>query len=184
MMLGMLPQSLTVDGEAYKIRTDFRAALLIFQAFADTELSDQAKAIVCLQTLYCDKIPDNAEEALKQAVWFLDGGDTAKLKPLSSPVIDWEQDAPLYFPAVNSVAGFEVRGCPYLHWWTFLGYFREIRESLFSQVVNIRVKKAKGKKLEKYESEFSQEHPELVRIRPRYTEEEQAEIDALNAMLG
>lgn len=77
-----------------------------------------------------------------------------------------------------------MRGCKYLHWWTFLGYFREIGEGVFSEVVSIRTKKVRGKKLEKYEREFEQEHSELVRIRPRYTDEEQAEIDALNAMLG
>ena len=184
MMLGELPRSLTVGGTEYRIRTDYRAALLIFQAYADSALTDAEKAAVCLQTLYCDGIPSDAEAAMDAAVWFLDGGDVPQEKPLPKPVLDWEQDAALYFPAVNKAAGFEVRGCRYLHWWTFLGYFREIGESLFSSVVNIRAKKAKGKKLEKYEREFEQEHSELVRIRPRYTESEQAEIDALNALLG
>lgn len=184
MMLGGLPQSLTVNGVQYRIRTDFRAALLIFQAYADPALTDADKAAVCLQTIYCDSIPPDMGAALKEAVWFLDGGDVPQSKPLAKPVLDWEQDAPLYFPAINKVAGYEVRGCPYLHWWTFLGYFREIGESVFSEVLSIRTKEAKGKKLEKYEKEFRQEHTELVRIRPRYTEEEQAEIDALNAMLG
>lgn len=184
MMLGVLPHSLTVDGVSYRIRTDYRAALLIFQAYADPELTDMEKAIVCLRTLYCDEIPRNTEAALEQAAWYLDGGDTVKTNPLPQPVLDWEQDAPLYFPAVNKVAGYEVRGCKYLHWWTFLGYFREIGEGVFSEVVSIRTKKVRGKKLEKYEREFEQEHSELVRIRPRYTDEEQAEIDALNAMLG
>lgn len=183
-MIGALPQSLTVDGEAYKIRTDFRAALLVFQAYADPSLTERDRMLVCLQTIYLEKIPENIEAAIKAAVWFLDGGDGPKSKPLPKPVIDWEQDAPLYFPAVNKVAGYEVRGCRYLHWWTFLGYFREIGEGVFSEVLNIRTKKVRGKKLEKYEREFEQEHSELVKIRARYSVEEQAEIDALNAMLG
>ena len=58
-----------------------------------------------------------------------------------------------------------------------------IRESLFSEVVSIRQKKAKHKKLEKYEQEFYRENKSLIDIQPRLSAEEQAEIDRLNEML-
>ncbi len=50
-------------------------------------------------------------------------------------------------PAVNKVAGKEIRTVPYMHWWTFFGYFMESGECLFNTVVGIRSKKAKGEKL-------------------------------------
>lgn len=90
----------------------------------------------------------------------------------------------ILFPAVNKVAGFETRTCGYLHWWSFLGLFNEIGEGFYSTVMNIRLKKAKKKKLEKYEQEFYREHEELFRVRRRYTAEEQAEIDRINKLLG
>ena len=97
--------------------------------------------------------------------------------------MDWEQDAPLIVPAVNKVLGGEIRSMPYLHWWTFLGAYMSIGESLFSEVISIRRKKAKGKKLEKHEQEFYRDNKSLVNMKQRYSEEEQAEIDRLNEML-
>ena len=61
--------------------------------------------------------------------------------------------------------------------------FSEIGDGLFSQVLNIRSKKAKGKKLEKWELEFFSEHRELIELKQVYSVEEQAEIERLNALL-
>ena len=44
-----------------------------------------------------------------------------------------------------------LRAEKYMHWWTFLGYFMEVEDGLFSQVLSIRQKKARHKKLEKWE---------------------------------
>lgn len=61
----------------------------------------------------------------------------------------------MIFAAINKVAGREVRAEPYMHWWTFLGYFQSIdRDDLWGFVLTIRQKKAKHKKLEKHETEF------------------------------
>ena len=101
-----------------------------------------------------------------------------KLKQLPVKTIDWEQDEGLIFPEINRAAGGEVRALDYLHWWTFLGYFSSMGECLYSQVLNIRQKRAKGKKLEKWEQEFFRSHKELIVIREKLTAEEQAELDA------
>ena len=59
----------------------------------------------------------------------------------------------------------EVRAVPYLHWWTFLGYFQSIdRDDLWGLVLTIRQKKAMGKKLEKYEKEFLVSNRDLCSI--------------------
>lgn len=181
-MIGILPKSLEIDGIEYKIRSDFRVALLIFEAFNDSELNDMEKIQVCIECLY-ETIPSDTENAYKKAIWFLDGGDIPKSRQNHKKVFDWEQDESIIFSAINKSAGFETRSAEYIHWWTFLGYFREIGEGLFSQVVNIRTKKAKGKKLEKWEREFYNEHRELIDIKQHYNSEEQAEIDRLKAIL-
>lgn len=181
-MIGLLPRKLEVDGIEYEIRSDFRVALLIFEAFNDSELNNAEKATICLECLYT-VIPENTEDAYKKAIWFLDGGDIPKSK-LNKKTFDWKQDESLIFSAVNKSAGFETRAIEYLHWWTFLGYFSEIGEGLFSQVINIRTKRAKGKKLEKWEREFFNEHREMIELKKSYTNDEKAEIDRLNTMLG
>lgn len=185
-MIGALPKSLEVNGTQYPIRSDFRVALLIFEAYSNPELSNYEQAEICLQCLYEDSrsIPiENMQEALEKAVWFLDGGDMPKSKSSDRKTLDWVQDESIIFPAVNKVAGYETRSVEYLHWWSFLGMFNEIGEGLFSTVMSIRSKKVKGKKLDKWEQEFYRDHKEMVDIKTRYSEEEQQEIDKLNDLL-
>lgn len=175
-MIGCLPTSLEIDGRDYEIRTDFRVVLLIFEAYNNPELSDIEKTMACLNCLYKDDVPDNVNEAVKKAVWFLDGGDIPKSKQAPVKIMDWEYDQSIIFPAINKVAGYETRTVDYLHWWSFLGLFNEVGEGLYSQVMNIRSKRAKGKKLEKHEREFYNDHKELINIKEKLTEEEQAQL--------
>lgn len=181
-MIGVLPKSLEVDGKQYEVNSDFRVVLLIFEAYSDTELTDFEKSMVCLQCLY-KEVPQNMEKALEKAIWFLDGGDMPKSKQAPRKIMDWEQDQSIIFPAVNKAAGYETRTAEYIHWWTFLGFFNEIGEGLYSQVMSIRAKKAKGKKLEKWESEFYNDHKELIDLKEKLTPEEQAEIDFINNLV-
>ena len=51
----------------------------------------------------------------------------------------------------------------------------EIGESLYSTVIDIRQKKQKNKKLEKWEEEFYRENKSIVDLKEKYTEEELAE---------
>ena len=163
-MIGQLPESLTISGEEYPINADYRNILTIFEAFADEKLSDGEKAYVCLKRLYkCDIPPNHRKEAVEKAYWFCDGGDMPKSKPEAFRTIDWKHDEHMIFPAVSKAAGVtDVRSLPFLHWWTFLGLFGEVGEGLFSEVINIRRKIGKGKKLDKYEREFLNSNRELI----------------------
>lgn len=98
--------------------------------------------------------------------------------------MDWEQDAKIMFPAINTAAGYEVRSVPQLHWWTFMGYFMEIQKGVYATVLSLRQKKAKGKKLEKWEKEFWSANTDACVIRPKLTEEEKQEKEQLKALLG
>lgn len=185
-MIGQLPKNLIVNGVQRAIRSDFRVALLIFQAYADPELSDQEKSIVMLDCLYEDSdsfTQEDYQDAIEQAVWFLDGGRKLDEDKNAKKVLDWEQDEQLIFPAINKASGYEVRAVEFLHWWTFLGYFNEIGEGLISTVIGIRQKKSKGKKLEKYEQEFYRDNKRLIDLNTRYSEAEKAEIERLNKLL-
>ena len=184
-MIGVLPKALVVNGISYPIYSDYRVALLIFDMCDDDDISDKYKTYGCLQLLLEDytQIPQtDLQEAAEKAKWFLDGGDMSKSKEYPKPIISWEQDESIMFPALNKVAGKEIREVEYMHWWTFLGLFNEIGEGLFSQVINIRAKQAKGKKLEKYELEFYRDHRDLIDIKYKLTPEEQAENDFVNSL--
>lgn len=186
-MIGRLPTSLEVAGQVWKIRTDYRDILTIMEAYNDPELSDTEKTLVMLNIVYEDwkQMPrDDYEEAGKKAIWFLNCGQQEETKRPAKKLMDWEQDESVLFPAINRIAGKEVRSLDYLHWWTFIGYYMEIDEGIFSTVLGIRQKKAKGKRLEKWEEEFYRSNKQLCDLKQRYTEEEQAEIDYWNKLLG
>lgn len=164
------PTSLNVGGIDYEIRTDYRAVLDLFTALADPDLKDeneqitaymQSRVILEIMFPYCENIPaEHIQEALDKVSAFIDMGISDDRK--KPKAMDWEQDAPILIPAINKVLNCEIRAVQYMHWWTFLGAYMEIGESLFSNIIHIRQKKAKGKKLEKWEQDFYNENKSLI----------------------
>lgn len=183
-----LPASLNISGVDFSIRTDFRVIIDILIAMNDPELDEQAKAVVMLQILFEDwqSIPaEHLDEACQKASEFIDCGQSDdNLNHPKPQLMDWEQDGDMIIPAVNKVTHKEVRSVPYMHWWTFFGYFMESGECLFNTVVGIRSKKAKGERLDKWEKKFYQENKNIIDIKTRLSEEEQAYKDKLNEMLN
>ncbi len=178
-MLGQLPQTLNVHGHDYAIRTDFRSILKIITANNDKDLSDNEKVFICLKRIYVDFAAMPREiyaDALKAAIEFMECR-VSEDRP-GPKTFDWEKDEQLIFPAINKVAGMEIRSLPYLHWWTFLGYFQAIdTDTLWGCVLAIRQKRAKHKKLDKHESEFYAANRDLCSIERtdrRKTPEDQA----------
>lgn len=192
-MIGALPETLTVGGKEYSIRTDYRNVLDVFEAFQDPELTKDEKWIVAIYLLFEDFACDDdvleaaqdgfdLGEAMKQISWFISAGQPEK-QVLEQPTYNWTQDEQMIFSAVNKVAGRETRELEYLHWWTFLGYFNEVGEGTFSFIVGIRNKLNKGKKLEKHEKEFLSHNKELVLMKKPLTKEEQEQEDAYKSLL-
>ena len=183
------PTSLNVGGVDYEIRTDYRAVLDLLTALADPELTDadeqmtaymQSRVILEIMFPDCDNIPaENIQEALEKVSEFIDMGISDDRK--KPKTMDWEQDAPILIPAINKVLNCEIRAQEYIHWWTFLGAYMEIGESLFSNVIHIRQKKAKGKKLEKLELDFYNENKSLIDFKKveKSSEEEQKALNEL-----
>lgn len=176
-----LPTSLEIGEVSFPIRYGWRAVMDIFAAYADPELDDEMKTETMLQIFYpdWDKIrPEFLTEAIEKACAFLDCGMKPDKKNMPR-TMDWEQDAAIIIPAVNSVAGREIRLDPDIHWWTVFGWYMSISDSLFSSVINIRQKKAKGKKLEKYEEEFYRENQKIIDLRKPESEEVRQEKENL-----
>lgn len=185
-MIFDLPTALEFGGREWAINSDYRDVLRTLTAFEDPDVTDGEKTLICLHNMYPDfeDIPrEDLQAAFDAAVAFIDHGSERSDRP-SPRTMDWTQDAPLIFPAVNRVAGFEVRGVDYMHWWTFIGYFMEIRDTTYATILGLRGKRAKGKKLEKDEREFWQHNRGLCELKTRYTEEELAEQARLKAIIG
>ena len=184
-MIFDLPTALEFGGRSWDIATDYRDVLRILTAYEDPDLSDAEKVSICQYNLYADfeEIPrEQLQAAYEAAMAFIDhGGEGGSEGPRT---MDWTQDAALIFPAVNRAAGFEVRSVDYMHWWTFLGLFMEIKDTTYATVLGLRAKKAHGKKLEKWEREFWTQNRKICEIRPRMTEDEIAEKERLKQIIG
>lgn len=180
-----LPESITLGGRDYPIRTDFRDILNIIDALEDPDLTDESKSMVFFTALFRDPVPPEYQrEAITKGMEFIAAGisDDAGGKP-APKVMDWNQDASMIIPAINRVAGTEIRALPHLHWWTFVGYYMEIGESQFSNVLNIRQKRAKHKKLEKYEQDFYRANKSRIDLKRRISEDEQKTLDDIKKWL-
>lgn len=188
MNLWKLPTSLTIGGVGFDIRSDFRAILDILRYYQEPDYSDFERMEICLTIFYPGYDPacsmEQKAEMLQACFQFIDMGikDDGRERPKT---MDWDQDARIIIPSINRVLGTEIRSLKYMHWWTFLGAYMEIGDGLFAQVVSVRNKRARGKKLEKWEREFEKENKDIVRLKRKISaeqeEKERVETEAAEA---
>ena len=176
-----LPTSLTIGEVDFRIRYNWRAVLDALAACADPELDDWGKVECLLKIMFPDweQLPmDRLDEICQKVSEFIDCGqkDDGKQRP---KLIDWKQDAPIIIPEINKVAGKEVRLEPDIHWWTFWGWFMGVGDGVLASVINVRQKKAKHKKLEKWEQEFYNANKEMIDLKAPETEEERKEKESI-----
>lgn len=168
-----LPTKIKIGDNEFNIRNngDYRMVLECFSALQDTELSEEERIISSLIIFYEDfnsyrdvaiilNDDDLATEAVKKMYDFFNCGQKDVGAKQNYKLIDWEQDSQTICSAINNVAKTEIRSVEYCHWWTFMGYYLSIGESVLSTVVGIRDKIARGKKLEDYENKFKKDNPQ------------------------
>ena len=177
-----LPTSITIEDRQYQITNngDYRVILDCFSALSDNELSEDEHVLASLLIFYnefieLEDLPQDeqllsklAEEMFK----FMNCGEDNSIgASTGKQLIDWEGDSTIIVAAINNVAHTEIRNLPYLHWWTFMGYYMSVGESVLSTVVGIRHKLTKGKELEKWEKEFKRDNPQYFNWRKKSNEE-------------
>ena len=170
-----LPTSVTTkDGRIFHITNngDFRVVLECFTACNDMELESEDEQVLASLLIFYNEFKDFDDVAsldrdttveLVQFMFnFFNCGQPEERVGANKhkKLIDWDQDELLISSAINNVAHTEIRALDYLHWWTFMGYYLAIGESVLSTVVSIRNKIMSGKKLEDYEKEFKRDNPE------------------------
>lgn len=180
-----IPTSITIQDKSFGIRDkgDYRVVLDCFSALNDTELSEQERMIACLIIFYEDlnsvedieKLSD-IEQAIKEMYRFFNCGEEDSIgAKFNYRLIDWDKDSQMISAAINKVANTEIRLAPYIHWWTFMGYYTAVGDSLLSQVVSIRHKIVTNKKLEKYEQDFKRDNPQYFVWNHKSLEEQEAD---------
>ncbi len=165
-----IPTYIQLGEQSYAIREqgDYRMVLDCFKALNDDELSIRERIYSSLIIFYdgmedvedLDKFEDINEAIKAMYVFFNCGAEIIEEVKQTPRLIDWEHDEQLICSAINKVAGQEIRSIPYIHWWTFMGWYLAIGESPLSHIVGIRHKLATNQKLEKHEKKFQQENPQ------------------------
>ena len=179
-----LPVQTVIGGNLYHLHTDYREILEIFSRLQDERLPEFIRWRVALALFYEESIPEqDFGEAAQYFCRFVNCGQEESATP-GPRLIDWEADAQVIVSDVNKAAGQEIRELPYLHWWTFLGWFHSIGEGGLSMLISIRDKLNRGKKLEKWEQEYYKRNPNQVKMQKKYSPSELAEQERLQKLLG
>ena len=178
-----LPYSVNIDGEKINIRNkcDFRVVLDVVEALNDEDLTEQEKIQCALYIFYGEELTkiSNYEEAVKQMLIVVNGGEEEAEQTEKPRLMDWKHDFQQIAPPVSRVLGYDVRTPDrFTHWYTWLGGYMEIGECTFQNVVSIRSKRMKGKKLEKWEEEFYRENRKMIDLPQKLTKEEQEFLDS------
>lgn len=182
-MMWDLPVSVEIDGKTHAIRNrcDYRVVLDVISALNDEDLT-QEQRIQCSLIIFYEKILDieNIEAAMKEMFKVINLGEEQNEEERKPKLMDWEHDFPQIAPPVSRVLGYSVRDPKnYTHWYDFIGAYQEIGgECTFSTIISIRSKRAKGKKLDKWEEEYLREHRKMVELPRKLTAEEQEYLDS------
>ena len=177
-----LPDALAVGEMEIPINGDFRNILQVMAVLEDSRFPVFYRWHRAIALFYKAPVPQALEYAAMQAM-----ADFIRYGAPDTPgpkLLDWQQDAGLILADVNKAAGQELRSCPFVHWWTFLGWFHAIGQGQLSTVVAIRQKLAARQKLEGWEQDFYRQNRALVELKAPLTQEEQAEKERLNKLLG
>lgn len=181
-----LPTTIEVKGRQFNIRNsgDFRMVLDCFSALQDEEMSEDYRVLACLLIFYNEfnciedirEVEEYVEDLVKEMYKFFNCGQEDSVgADAGKSLIDWEKDSVMICAAVNNVAKTEIRAIPSLHWWTFLGYYMSVGESVLSTVVGIRDKLIHHKKLEKWEQDFKKSNPKYFVWKKSTVQDREAE---------
>lgn len=142
-----LPETVTVDGREYPIRTDFRSGIRFEQILFDKELSDRQKFQKVMEEFYGEETPKNKAEALNAVIDFYRcGKKPVKAEETSDEgksvnkrsIYDFRHDDAYIYAAFIQQYGIDLSTAS-LHWWKFMALFRSLTdETLFVKIMGYR----------------------------------------------
>jgi hypothetical protein len=140
LLIDLVPNTVNIDGEEYKINSDFRYSILFELLMQDKTLSDKEKTVNAL-SLYYSVCPKNINEAINQMLWFYRGGKDIELSKGKGKgksdiqIYSFEHDDDYIYAAFMDQYGIDLQDIEYLHWWKFKAMFKSLRED--NEIVKI-----------------------------------------------
>ncbi len=134
-LIDVLPESVTVNGDEYPIRTDFRIAMMFEILMQDDSIEPKEKARKALQLFYED-IPWDLEGAVKAILWFYKCGreENSQKKKMaakrgSTKVYSFDYDDDYIYAAFMAQYGIDLQDIEYMHWWKFRAMFNSLNST-------------------------------------------------------
>ena len=140
LLIDSLPDTVTVDGKEFFIRTDFRISIMFELLIGDKDLTPGQKLLHTLE-LYYDEIPADGEGAIEQVLSFYACGKQAKSKSggkkteIKAPIYSFEHDDSMIFAAFYDQYGIDLNEIEHLHWWKFKAMFDGLKSD--NEIVKI-----------------------------------------------
>ena len=190
-MMWSLPISVEIDGKEYAIRNkcDYRVVLDVISALNDEDLEMEYRVECALFQFYGNDELDTLEKVLSslndiqiaivEMMKIINLGKEEIEEENKPKLMDWEHDFQQIAPPISRVLGYSVRDEKnYTHWYDFVGAYMEIGDCAFANIISIRNKRMKGKKLETWEQDFYKENKKIIDLPHKLTDEEQEWLDS------
>ena len=114
------PEYVEIDGEKYKINTDFRVAIKCKEIAWDTTIDDEERALAIIYKLYGEKGIKNVnkyDELLEYGKKYLSCGKELK-KDIEEPDMDYVEDMDYIEASFMSDYQIDLANTT-MHWWKF-----------------------------------------------------------------
>jgi len=164
-LIDELPETLTVAGKEYAIRSDFRTALRVLLAFEDNGLTMLEKQMVLIDNLFVET-PADIAEAGRAAIAYLDGGgDDGEEESMEGGLrlYSFSKDANIIYAAFQQTHGIDLQKAQ-LHWWQFLALFMDMgADTTFCNLIGLR-KRVKTGKASKEEKQMAQDMGSMFEV--------------------
>lgn len=173
-----LPNTITVDGEAYLIETDFRTWIKV------GEMMYTSRPLSEYLFLFKEEVPigDFSEELLE---FYLNPNVTPRKNSGSSNsderIFDYILDGEYIVGSFYSQYGIDLTSIEYMHWHLFKALFESLEEKTkIGQIIDYRSWTRSKKKYETIREELKR----IWRLPKRKKQLSQKDIDEINAYFG
>ena len=189
LLMDILPEYVTIDGEDYFLDTNFRNGI-IFEKIAFADIPKEDKVAQLLHVFFTEQIPRDIATAMDSIIEFYSCGvdtkksDTPKRRKNGNVVLkpkmiyDYFHDAPYIYAAFMGNYGIDLNDIEYLHWWKFHALFRGLPSS--AKIVEIMG--YRGTDLGRIKSKSEQER--IARMKEIYALPQELSFEDKVAMAG
>lgn len=130
LLLDQLPDHLEIDGQQYRIKTNFRDWIKFENVMLNQKASDMDKVIM-IDNIFIDK-PVSLNHVIEKLIGFYQCYEQGKCKGKKSlstkRIYDYEFDQFLIYTAFLQFYKIDLNQIKYMHWWTFRQLFLELPE--------------------------------------------------------